>query len=208
MKFIMKLILLAFIVCAVLYAGEKLGFWKLMQDSSELKIDKTANIVEEIKKISEFTSVSFYEEFALHEQKASKLVDNKAGQAIAKLMNKDAKDLSSDDIVIIAKGKVRAGIDLSQINDSTLHISHDTLRMKLPTASIFDVIINPSGFEIYEENGNWSHEQVTAVEAKASEQLKNDAIANGILDKATQSGKTQLSNLFKAFGYAVVEFEE
>ena len=78
--------------------------------------------------------------------------------------------------------------------------------MVLPQAKILDVIINPSDFEIYEEDGEWTHEEVVALESKATKQLEQDALEYGILDKATSTGKQKLTSLFKSFGYNVVEF--
>ena len=203
----MKLILIAFIVCAVLYAGEKLGLLQISSSSSELKIDKTSTLVEEIKKISELTTVSYYEEMVLNEKKASKIVDNKAGSLVSKLLNKSKEELSSDEIVIIAKGTVRAGLDLSQICGNDIQPNGDTLRITLPQATILDAIINPSGFEIYEEDGTWSHEEVTDIESKAVDQLKKNAIEYGVLEKATSRGKDQLRQLFQTFGFSIVEFQ-
>ena len=75
---------------------------------SELKIDDTANVVEKIKKISEFTTACYYEEFVLKEEKkeASKL------EGVAKFVKVQA-DSTLNEIVILSKGTVRAGYNLS-----------------------------------------------------------------------------------------------
>ena len=157
------------------------------QGDDELKISKTANVIEEIKKISEFTTYCFYEELLLRETKKS-----------------DSWFSSNDEIAIIAKGKVRAGFDLSKLNPDEILIAGDTLDISLDSAEIFDVIANPSDFDIFIENGEWSHEQVTEIEKKARTQLEKDAIKNDILVKATEVGVDRLTNFFKAFGFNTV----
>lgn len=207
MKTFLKFILFLAIILGALYFCWQSGLLdKYLNKDNELKIDKTENIIEEIKKISEFTTTCFYEELVLNEKKASKWVDNKAGSLLSKITGKEKSDIASDDIAIIAKGKVRAGFDLSNMSDSTLAFHGDTIVMTLPKAEIFDVIINPSGFEIYNEEGTWSHEQITEIENKAKDKLQQDAIESGILEKAETSGKAKLSDLFKSFGYKVVKF--
>ena len=62
--------------------------------------------------------------------------------------------------------------------------------------------IEPNYIDI--EDGNWSHEQVTKLEEKAVGQIKKDAEKDGILDKATQSGVKKLTDMFKTFGFSVV----
>lgn len=169
----------------------------------ELSIDQTANVVTEIKKISEFTSACYYEEIILRETKTSAVADNAVGNKIAGLFGK-SEGLMKDEIVIVANGKVRAGFNLDNLDENRLTISGDTLSINLPKAEIFDVIVNPSGFDIYIEDGTWDHEKVTEIENKAIDQIKADALKDGIMDKATKSGVKRLSEMFKSFGFSVV----
>ena len=169
----------------------------------ELSIDQTANVVTEIKKISEFTSACYYEEIILRETKTSAVADNAVGNKIAGLFGK-SEGLMKDEIVIVANGKVRAGFNLDNLDENRLTISGDTLSINLPKAEIFDVIVNPSDFDIYIEDGTWDHEKVTEIENKAIDQIKADALKDGIMDKATKSGVKRLSEMFKSFGYSVV----
>ena len=113
--------------------------------------------------------------------------------------------LVNDELVIVASGKVRAGFRLNNLDANHVSIIGDTLTVDLPKAEIFDVIVNPSGFDIYIEDGTWDHEQVTTVENKAVGQIKADAERDGILDKATKSGVKKLTEMFKTFGFPVVK---
>lgn len=204
MKRIVKLIIavvVLVVLAVVIFVLAKKGVFDSKGD--ELSIDQTANVVTEIKKISEFTSACFYEEIVLRETKTSAVVDNTVGEKIAGLFGKK-EGLMKDELVIVANGKVRAGFHLDNLDENHIAITGDTLSVVLPKAEIFDVIVNPSDFDIYIEDGTWDHETVTAVENKAIDQIKADALKDGIMDKATESGVNKLTEMFKAFGFSEV----
>ena len=200
-----KTILVCITILAILTAGfilyqKQEGFQNFVRSLfvSELKIDDTANVVTEIKNISEFVTVCYYDEIVLTENKKSENLTNR----VMGMIGKDGN--SQDEFCLIANGKVRAGYDLSQLNENDLHVSGDTLFVRLPQPRIFDVIINPSDFEIYVEDGKWSHEEVVAVESRAKQQIEADAQAYGLLEKADKVGKEKIAELFKSFGHKEV----
>jgi len=201
-KSIIGIIIGVAILAAAAFALLKAGIIDLK--GNKLGIDATANVVTEMKKISEFTSACFYEEIVLQEKKTKDIADNAVGNKIASLMGKKG-GLVNDELVIVASGKVRAGFRLNNLDANHVSIIGDTLTVDLPKAEIFDVIVNPSGFDIYIEDGTWDHEQVTTVENKAVGQIKADAERDGILDKATKSGVKKLTGMFKTFGFPVVK---
>ncbi len=194
------------IATLVLVAGLLVGGWYYIQSfgfnlfglsfGGELKIDNTANVVEKIKEISEFTTACYYEEAVLKESKVEK---NEGG--FLGLVDTE----TSKEIVIIAKGKVRAGFDLSKVTEDKINIKNDTIGITLPEPEIFDVIINPSDYEMYIEEGKWSHEEVTALQTNYRAQLLAKAQERGILNKAKEAAKKRLESLFMTFGFTVVE---
>ena len=115
---------------------------------------------------------------------------------------------TSKEIVIIAKGKVRAGFDLSKVTEDKINIKNDTIGITLPEPEIFDVIINPSDYEMYIEEGKWSHEEVTALQTNYRAQLLAKANDAGILNKAKEAGKKRFESLFQTFGFSVVELNQ
>lgn len=196
------------IATLVLVAGLLVGGWCYIQSfgfnlfglsfGGELKIDNTANVVEKIKAISEFTTACYYEEAVLKDSKEEKNEGGFLGLVDTEI---------SKEIVIIAKGKVRAGFDLSKVTEDKINIKNDTIGITLPEPEIFDVIINPSDYEMYIEEGKWSHEEVTALQTNYRTQLLEKAKDAGILNKAKESGKKRLENLFQTFGFSVVELK-
>lgn len=157
---------------------------------AELQIDNTANVVTGIRKISEFNVITFYEELVLSEKKESKAFFGQIN--------------TSNEIVIVAKGKVRAGFDFSKMKENDIVANGDTLTVNVPPAEIFDIIANPSDFDIFIEDGEWSHEEVTKIENRAKAKLEEDAINGNILGKANEKGPELLVSFFKSFGYNVV----
>ncbi len=244
----------------------------------ELSIDKTANVVTQIKKIAEFTTACYYEEMIIQKDKYKyrerklyrkaavndnvssvkqsassawdklKTATGKAVKAVSdngdtttkgKLLSaaKAAKDIAvasgsaavdvakeatpelvdlakRDDVVIdstwvgrivfIVKSKVRAGFDLSKIEEDDLMIEGDTLTIKLPEVEIFDIIANPSDWEIYHREGQFEDSEIRAIQANVKEEIQSDAIEYGLLDKAVNYGKESLISLFKTFGFKEV----
>lgn len=197
------------IATLVLIVGLLVGGWCYIQSfgfnlfgfsfGGELKIDNTANVVEKIKEISEFTTACYYEEAVLKDRKVEK---NEGG--FLGLVDME----TSREIVIIAKGKVRAGFDLSKVTEDKMIIKSDTICITLPEPQIFDVIINPSDYEMYVEEGKWSHEEVTALQTNYRTQLLAKANDAGILNKAKEAGKKRLESLFQTFGFSVVELNQ
>ena len=244
----------------------------------ELSIDKTANVISKIKKISEFTTACYYEELVIQKDKYKyferKLYDkessnenlsnvkhsagsawnrvkgaaSKAAKAVKEnsdtttmgklasvasaakdvtiatgaaaidmasatateivdLAKKDEVVIDSSkvgDIVFIVKTKVRAGFDLSKIGAEDLVVKGDTLSIKLPAPEIFDIIANPSDWEIYYREGEWEDEEIRAIQSGAKEGIRQDAIEYGIIEKAESFGKESLASLFKTFGFSEV----
>lgn len=157
---------------------------------AELQIENTANVVTGIRKISEFNIITFYEELVLSEKKE--------GKAFFGQIN------TSNEIVIVAKGKVRAGFDFSKMKENDIVATGDTLTVNVPPAEIFDIIANPSDFDIFIEDGEWSHDEVTKIENRAKAKLEEDAINGNILGKANEKGPELLVSFFKSFGFNVV----
>ena len=114
-----KIILVILVIIAILASAAYIAIEKGLLDfkSDNLKIDETANVVKEIKNISEFTSACFYEEIILQEKKTSNVVDNSIVNEIAGFFGKK-EGLITDEIVIIANGKVRAGFNLKKMAEA------------------------------------------------------------------------------------------
>ena len=175
--------------------------WGFSFFNSELKIDKTANVVEQVKKISEITTMNYYDEAVLKKERLAG-----PNSTVMNFFNVKT-DSIHEEIVMIAKGKVRAGFDLSKIAEKDIEVSGDTISIKLPSPEILDVIANPTDFEIFVEEGKWDHEVIAALQMEHREVLQKRAMDMNILDGALKSGKDKITTLFKSFGFNVVNVE-
>lgn len=209
----------------------------------ELSIDKTANVVTQIKKISEFTTACYYEELVIQKDKydfferklykenasdetngdikqsssAWNKLKGAASKAVKAIKHEDSSETNYDvvidstkvgSIVFIVKTKVRAGFDLSKIKEGDLVVKGDTLSIRLPSPEIFDIIANPSDWEIYHRKGDWTDEEIRAIQSGAKEDIRQDAIDYGILEKAEKFGHESMTSLFKTFGFAEVVLQK
>lgn len=186
------IIAIAAVIILGLILAFKLGLFG--KNGRGLKIDETANVIDEIKNIGEFTSLCYYEEMAL-------VAEKERQTTITELTKSEAV---IDELVLIAHGKIRAGFDLSKLEEGDISIKGDTLSMNVPEAEIFDVIINPSDYEIFVEHGKWSHEQFTALQKQASDTLQKHAAEIHLIDKASETGMKKLETFFKTFGFSEV----
>ena len=219
-KRIITLVLILAVICAGLYAGYKFTNFFDFLKRKPLTIEKTANVVEEVKKIGEFTTACYYEEMALQDSytdtseflnKAVTLYldgytlglnhknNKKAAKKVANAIGK-----KKNEIILIGKGRVRAGFDLAKIGEDDLIVRGDTLELALPQPEVFDIIMNPSDFTTEYEKGTWSHELLKPVKERAKVELEQNAIDYGILQKAEENGLKRLTALFKTFGFSTV----
>ena len=120
------------------------------------------------------------------------------------LANIEADSVYSE-VVILAKGRVRAGYDLSKVAADQIKVGGDSISIVLPKPEIFDVIANPSDYEMYIEEGKWSHEEISTIQTNYREALKASSLESGILEKADKSGKERLELFLKALGFSYVE---
>lgn len=158
-----------------------------------LKIRDTQTLVTQVREMSSLVTACYYGEVVQTARKQRSV--NAFGTSLP---------LPEDEICIISRGKAKAGIDLSKLDDDALTLRGDTVLVRLPEPEIFEVILNPSDYEIFVEDGKWSHEEVMAIERRAKEVIRRDALAAGLPEKATGSALRQLDRLLRAFGFKEV----
>jgi hypothetical protein len=117
---------------------------------------------------------------------------------------------SSKKLVIVAKGQVIAGIDLNSLTEESIRVSGDSAFLKLPSAQIIEVISNPSDFEVFMEEGEWTSTETAAVKQKAILKMTEEAHRLGLLKKANEKATILMKNflLTSGFSYADVQLIE
>ena len=162
-------------------------------DWSINKIEKQTTLtVEEIKKISELNTASYYEEMLLEKRDTTK-----------GFLGKKNKHL----LAVLVKGNLKVGFDLSQISEDDISIGEDkSVVITLPEVKVTDIITNPSDMTIVYggKDKHFTNDDINELINQAKTVLTNNARTEGIFDKATKQGKKEMANLLKAMGYEKV----
>jgi len=172
-----------------------------------ITLKNTALIIEESKKIAELFSAKYYSEIVIDSTKYVLTNKTNLKESILSLKNISYQDSIKTEIVIIAKGNCFAGNNLDNIK---IDKKIDTCSLTLPNAIILNTVVNPSDFDLFYDGGNWSKDEVQLIKEKASLEIKNFAIKNGILDKANQRTEKLLTDLLKSVGFkkVIIKFEK
>lgn len=194
--FIIVVIIIAYWLLAKL---DILPSFKNIFASKPVTIDETPILIKEIKSIGQLITFTSFDEVVADSAIATK------GSAFVNSFNKlsPLPVLPSADkhLVLIARGKILAGIDLTLLTDSSITIKHDSVSIKLPPAQVVEAILNPSDFETFEEKGVWTNEEVILVKAKARRKMLARAIDQQLLPKAGDRSKIIIENFVRNMGY-------
>jgi hypothetical protein len=170
--------------------------------SKPLVIDQTPIVIKEIRPIGQLITHTL-----LNEVVADTTIKTR-GSAFVNTFNKLIKVLPSADkqLVLIGRGKVLVGTNLSRLTDSSISINSDTVNVHLPEAEILDAIINPSDYETFVERGNWTNEEVILVKTQARRKMIEQAVKQNILPKAGLRAKAIIENFLLNMGFKKIKF--
>jgi len=167
--------------------------------SKPLEIDNTAIVIKEINALSQLVTVTAYNEVVIDEVKKGESLFN--NPVVPTLLNiPDFKYLDKK-LILIGKGKVLAGIDLARLTNKDLFVKGDSVSLTLPKATILQVILNPSDFDIFEETGSWTDAETTAVKLKLRDKLIITVLRQNILQKAASKAKQVMENFLMSSGF-------
>lgn len=200
MKFFRNYILVVVgivIVITLLQKFKVLPSWDNLFSAKPVVIDETPILISEIKELAEMITVTSFDEVVVDSVKASKydVINNLTGFSVPTLSP------TPDRLVIIAKGKVLAGTDLSGLMPDDIYVKDDSISMVLPPARVLDVITNPSDFSTFTETGEWPPAAVTAVKQKARDRIIRRALNNGILNRAQLRAGSVMESFLRSLGY-------
>ncbi len=163
-----------------------------------IRMDETPMVVQNIHELAQLATISAQDEVVADSIKLG------TTDVIAHLLPLPNGMVNPDRLVLVGKGTVVAGIDLKSLKDEDMHVFGDSVSIRLPRASILEVIMNPSDFSTFSEEGNWTPEAVTQVKMKARDILVRRALAHGLLEKAQARGELLMKNFLQAAGFAKV----
>ena len=167
--------------------------------SQPVVIDATPIVIREIKTLSNLITIAFTDEIVME--------SSKIGEGLPSILPLGMGTTlipSVQKLVIIGRGKVIAGTDLSKMQKNDVMVSDDSVHIVVPHAGILQTILNPSDFETFIEEGNWSEEAVTALKIKIRNKINEEAIQQGIPEKADARCKIILENYLTNTGFKKV----
>ncbi|MBI4080663.1 MAG: DUF4230 domain-containing protein [Candidatus Levybacteria bacterium] len=187
--FFFNILILLLVVVAVF------AWQRTFPDSLKVRTSKTT-VIKEIRALNRLETASFTIE---------KVID--AGTSGGRLKQL----LFGDRILLIAHGEVIAGFDFSQMSDDAIIVDKTTLRMSLPPPQIFFARLDNKETRVYDRRRGFLTQGNTDLESEArsvaEESIRTAACQGNILDQASSNARTQLTTLFKAFGFTTVIFD-
>jgi len=116
--------------------------------------------------------------------------------------------LYGDRILLIAHGKVIAGVDLSQVDADDVLVDDDKLTINLPVPTIFSSTLDNSRTRVYDRSQGFLSRGDKDLESEARRAaeaaITQAACESGILEEARENAIERLMQLFQFAGYAEV----
>lgn len=162
----------------------------------EQELYSASGVLEQVKDISELNTVEMY---------FNEIIDFKN----AKLFNNFQIPFTEKSFIFTVKSKVKAGVDLSSIDEGDIAISGKSLLIQLPNPTITSKEI--LSYKVYDEKNGLFNEVTTEDTLKALELFEKDmeeqALSSGIIEKSKENTEHIIRNLFLSYGFESIEFE-
>jgi hypothetical protein len=118
--------------------------------------------------------------------------------------------LFGDRLLLVAHGFVLAGIDMEKLGPEDLWVEQGILYVHLPETEIFVATLDNDNSYIYDrETGLFTQGDAnleTLARQAAEDEIRNAALADGILDQAQTNAEAYLYRLFRSLGFVDVIF--
>jgi len=120
-------------------------------------------------------------------------------------------------LVLIACGRVKAGIDLSKLRDDDVTVDGDVVTVRLPKAQLLDVYLiddstQPCTTKVYDRTNLILLPETQELESQAREQaltaIRTAAVQSGLLSDANRNAKISIERILILAGYKQVVFVE
>ena len=193
------LLLLLLATVLLLQQIKWLPSFKAIFKSQPLEIDNTPLVIKEVNALAQLVTITAYNEVVIEQTiKGAPVFTGPLVPSLPGLKFADKK------MILIGKGKVLAGVELSKLSDRDIFVKGDSVAVHLPKALLLQVILNPSDFETFEETGNWTDEEVRAVKQKLKDKLIITVLRQNIIQKAGDKAKLIMENFLRNAGFKKV----
>jgi hypothetical protein len=119
--------------------------------------------------------------------------------------------LAGDKLLLVAHGEVIAGIDLSHLKNSDVVITGKNIRVHLPQAEVFSARLDSAQTRVYSRTTGLlvaaDENLESEVRQKAEQQIRDGALADGILQKAQQNAQSTVKSMLFGLGFENVQVD-
>jgi hypothetical protein len=119
--------------------------------------------------------------------------------------------LAGDRLLMLVHGEVVAGIDFSNLKPGDVRVDGKQVWLRLPPPQIFSTRIDSARTRVYSRQTGLlvptDPDLETQVRQEAERQLKEAAMADGILRNAQQNAASTIRSLLQGLGFEKIEFE-
>ncbi|MEO8110627.1 MAG: DUF4230 domain-containing protein [Ginsengibacter sp.] len=201
-KTLQKYLIIAVSVLLLIFLLQKIKWFPSFKNifrSQPVLIEETPVIIKEINTLAQLITITYSDEVVMDKIKT--------GNGLPSLMSAGMNMIlvpSSERLVIIGRGKVIAGVDLKKLQQNDVHTFGDSIHVNLPRAQILNTIVNPSGFETFDEKGEWTEAEVTELKVKIKNEITKRAVQQNILQQAGDRSKNIIETFLKSTGFKKV----
>lgn len=168
--------------------------WKNPFAAQPITIDNTPLLVKNVRSIAQLMTIEYYDE----------VVVDSTNNSTKMLPLPPFVFPVRQSLVLVVKGRLIAGLDLSRLDSSNFSGNKDSLHIVLPKAKILEVIVNPTDVETFSEEGNWNQQAVTALKEKAQFRITKNALNQGVLRRSDEKARNLVEQLMENAGYKKV----
>jgi hypothetical protein len=119
--------------------------------------------------------------------------------------------LAGEKMLLIAHGEVTAGVDLSGLKPGDVTVDNGAVQVKLPVAEVLSTRLDNAKTKVYSrETGllvSADPNLETQARQAAEDQITKAAVEDGILDKARENARANVTALLQGLGFKSVRVE-
>ncbi len=120
--------------------------------------------------------------------------------------------LGADRVVLMAAGRIRAGVDLSKLKPSDVQINGRSIKLKLPRAQVLTVELLPEASRVFDSQRSWLFSEYEGLELEAMSEARRKLRAEAerdaaMLEMAETMTRLQLAEFLRKAGFEQVEIE-
>ena len=119
--------------------------------------------------------------------------------------------LAGDRLLMLVHGEVVAGIDFSELKPGDVKVNKQEVRLHLPAAQVFSVRLDSAKTRVYSRQTGLlvptDPDLETQVRQEAERELRESALADGVLRTAQQNATSTITSLLQGLGFGKIEFD-